>query len=345
MADRSQTEIPRPDDGSLGDVNTQIQVQTSPLVVSTPTSRTLTPMQTAIPLTTTLPAQSSSHSANSHHGFSAAVLTVVIVVPIIFLATVTPILILWCLSRRLKRKERRYPSREGGSRDISLPAKQSQQSSRNTSPQSLRQPQNTPRTRLSGFDFGFSRPVSTLSSSWSTQRSPGYPETRHFTRTEGPSLITLNSSQRRSGATHDPPLPYASRPVSTSEPNDNRASSRFGSREALTHPGVLVEYPTTDPSIPSDILHPPTTYGRVLTRESSRTGNVWSESSPSHHMRSNLQALFSAYDSVAFSDISGLSFDPALRDSTVDRRETHIISPFTEDGDHDGSGVRPYHMI
>jgi hypothetical protein len=167
------------------------------------------------------------------HGLSTSELTTAIVVPIVVIALLTPLLVLWCLSSRRRKKTQRTRSRRYSPQETAGLEKRMQENLARAreewSPPSLfptkglidlspparlplrkmRRPRSVQQLRtsdiandsLSGFNFDFSR-RGTMFSKRSAQPSP------------------LNPNHRHSGTSSwDPGSPYLSRPTSATPPH------------------------------------------------------------------------------------------------------------------------------
>lgn len=282
---------------------------------------------------------------SSGHGLSNSKLTAIIIIPTVLLAILSPILIVWFLSWRRRRRNRSYNRR-------SVP-KFEKGMGKNTvgSPSQARQLRRTPPKRsTSSLPPPQTRQLRSTPPKRSTSSLPPPPKTPFTVTPDQPkrtqqfrtSRISNNSlsgfdfefshrasmfSTRSTQPTiRDPnlrpssadtwilPSPSASRPLTLSQPYIPSRIRTPNLPESPLAPQHLDNTSNINPEVSSqstaEVLTHPDNYGKVHTRSSS----IYSLSVENLfvHNGSNLQAPFSQPHPDAMSDISGLSFDQAL---------------------------------
>lgn len=323
-------------------------------------------------------AQTVTNTVTVHRGLKESQLTAVIVVPIVILAMLSPILIVWFLGYRRRRKA--FKDLYQSPQKLKSPA-----NSQNPSicsyqnvkfqPQTFHPTQSTldlvtqsrPPTRrprkanqlrtshiqnrsLSGFHFGFSRRATMFT----------------FRSTQAPSM-------RRPGAViWDTPPPYASLPLTFAHPFIPSPLQPSQLHESpLPVEGAISPISPTDPTPVPPTYTPfprPQTYGRACAGSprspslpkrtalsTPSTHDSLSTSNLSAHNAANLQRPFSQPATVAISDISGLSYDQSLWSTTQqaqgagrekeEDRGDDAISEASAREHHPGHSVRPHQMV
>lgn len=307
--------------------------------------------------------ESTAAAASPGDGLSDSKLTAVIVVPIVLLAILSPILIVWFLSWRRRRRHPSYnrrsiPKEEKFEREKekekeknpvdsppqarqlrSSPAKRSTASLPppprrpfTTTPDHRRNTQQ-PRTSrisnhsLSGFNFDFSRRTSMFSAR-STQP-------------------TIRDPNLRPSSTYTfiLPPPSASRPMTLAQPYIAPRIPSPKLPESPIYPDQLSDInPETSRQQKSKVLPHPDRYGKVHTRVTSSYS--LSAENLSIHNGSNLQAPFSQPHPDAVSEISGLSFDHALWVATQQpQRDPDAVSEVSALEPDPNSDMNPHQIV
>ena len=323
-------------------------------------------------------AQTVTNTVAVHRGLKKSQLTAVIVVPIVILAMLSPILIVWFLGYRRRRKA--FKDLYQSPQKLKSPA-----NSQNPSicsyqnvkfqPQTFQPTQSTldlvtqsrPPTRrprkanqlrtshiqnrsLRGFYFGFSQRATMF-----TFRSTQTPSIRY------PGTVIW-----------DTPPPYAFPPLTLAHPFIPSLLQPSQLHEPpLPVEGAISPISPTDPTLVPSTYSPffrPQIYGRARTGSSRSplllrhtalstlsTHDSLSTSNLSTHNAANLQRPFSQPATVAISDISGLSYDQSLWSTTQqaqragrekqEDRGDDAISEASALEHHPGHSVRPYQMV
>lgn len=323
-------------------------------------------------------AQTVTNTIAVHREIRESQLTAVILVPVVILAMLSPILMIWFLGYRRRRKA--FKDLYQSPQKIKCPA-----NSQNPSicsyqnvkfqPQTSQPTQSTldlvtqsrPPTRrprkanqlrtshiqnrsLSGFHFGFSRRATMFT----------------FCSIQAPSM-------RRPGTViWDTPPPYTSPPLALAYPFIPSPLQPSQLHESpLPIEGAISPISPTDP-IPVPPTYNPFAHPQTYGRES--TGSPRSPSIPRHtalstpsnhgslstsnlstHNAANLQRPFSQPATVAISDISGLSYDQSLWSTTQqaqgagrekqEDRGDDTISESSALEHYPGHSVRPHQMV
>ncbi|KAL8964058.1 MAG: hypothetical protein Q9183_004738 [Haloplaca sp. 2 TL-2023] len=327
-----------------------------------------------LPSISPAPVQSSTASPSSiptvtpSGGLSTAELAAAIVVPLVLLAILSPIIIVWCLGRR---RRRRASKRTSGQKSLIEGHHGTQGTSRHrTDRLSSKPPQSRPKKphrivplptpTFSSFNFGFSRPASAgpLASprQWSTKRPvalnrrsatfswgapPPYasPTRTNFSSTPIP---RLNTPEFLGSPLLETAQMVHIRPVSGQQHRLTGSNTNSSSQGAAprSHMSLPLSRPFSHDyhrdRTPSTMLQPPEA-GRT------RQGSAESTAESLHH-RSTLQRPFSfqGLPSPTFSDVSGISFDPTLWASTTYGGDASI-SPIEED--ESSEQLRPHHIV
>ncbi|MCJ1426460.1 hypothetical protein MMC29_004363 [Sticta canariensis] len=281
----------------------------------------------------------------SGDGLSNSKLTAIIVVPIVLLAILSPILIVWFLSWRRRRRHRSYNRRsihnfgkEKGNNTVDSPLQarqlRSTPSKRSTSslpPPRARQLRSTPpKGSTPSLPPPLKKPFTvTPDERESTQRfctsqiSNNSLSGFNFDFSHRASMFSALSTQptirdpnlRPSSAyTWILPPPSASRPMTLAQPYIPSRIRTPNLPESPLAPQELDNTSDINPEVSSqpraEVLPHPDNCGKVYTRTSSI--HSLSVENLFFHNGSNLQAPFSQPHLDAMSDISGLSFDHAL---------------------------------
>ncbi|KAL8715616.1 MAG: hypothetical protein Q9220_000953 [cf. Caloplaca sp. 1 TL-2023] len=333
-------------------------------LASTPTPSTIptsTPTQTSL--------SSPSPTSAPSHGLSTAKLTAIIVVPLVVLLLLAPFLIIWDV--RYKRKRRaaeRHSERLSAQKPLidryqtaSNHHHHNHRSSSNPPPGGRRPKRphrivSVPTPTFSSFNFGFSRPAS----AGPTARSPQQQSHR------------VPSKNRRSATFSwaSPPPPYTSsttpipridtpdfpsspfletaqmvhiRPISGQRQQSYvSTNNRSNTRLPASSSSNLIRS-SSNASLPQPPEH---TYTLLQPPEHNYRRGSSDDDHEFLHARSTLQRPFSFQapsTPSAFSDISGLSFDPTLWASSVygERRNSgYDVSPV-----EDEEGVGTHQMV
>lgn len=343
-------------------------------------SRTFTipSLPTTLPLTPSVPTavqsadSSASPTSTPSHGLATAKLAAIIVVPLVLLAILSPVAIVWYISWR--RKRRAAKRRSDRFNDLPKPLLEPYHGhsgasrphySRESStlpPPKARKPHHivsVPTPTFSKFNFELSRPTSVEPSRSSSPRPPlrripknrrsatfswgapppyASPTTTRFSSATAPRLGTPDISG-------SPFLETAQmvhiRPISGQHQRLERSNSRLCVNNA--HPRSIT-------SLASSHLHQQQrnssigTWIEPLELARTRQGSTGSNAESLHH-RSTLQRPFSSFQppaSPALTDISGLSFDPVLWATTTNGRNS-TVSPIDDQDDREQT--RPYQII
>lgn len=344
----------------------------SNLITDSATSFTIPLAPTTSPSTSSATTQISSASSIPSptpiplHGFSTAKLAAVIVVPLVLLAILSPIAIVWYISWRRKRRAAKRRSdrssrqprplvehddgHSGTSRHRTDRASSRPRPSR---PQKANRIVSVPTPTFSSFNFELSRPSSAAPIPSSTPQ-PGY---RPIPRKQRSATFSWGSPPPYASPTHTkisstpvprldtPDLPGSPRietaqmvhvrPISRQHPQFERSSSRLPLHGPARSKISLA--PSQCQSLQTiTILQPP---HPARTRQESADS-----AAESLHFRSSLQRPFSHQPlaSPAMSEISGLSFDPTLWASTMYGSDS-IISPIEDQDETDQT--RPHQIV
>ncbi|KAL8697600.1 MAG: hypothetical protein Q9201_007044 [Fulgogasparrea decipioides] len=318
--------------------------------------------------------QSSSSSATpvpaAPHKSSAPKLAAVIVVPLVLLAILSPIIIVWYISwRRKRRSAKRRSERLSGQSPLidryhgtpRASRHRNERASSNPAPRRPKKPNrivSVPTPTFSSFNCELSRPASVgpiRSSNERRVRRP-IPKNRHSATFSwgapppytAPTRTASSSSPAPRLDTPDftgsPLIETAQmvhiRPVSGQPHGWRRSNNHLQIHSADARSNTFLaqwqqqqQQPSPDASSMLQVPDP----GR------SRQGSGDSTAESLHH-RSTLQRPFSfqALASPALTDISGLSFDPTLWASTTYGRDS-IISPL--DDQHETEQTRPHQIV
>ena len=343
--------------GSPPDVKTDVAADSStPTVTSTPSTSQLRNHSQSSQLSTL--SSTSSSAPVEHNRLTNGKLAAVIVVPLILMALGSPILIVWFLSWRRRRRREQWrrnrrshleppPTEHHKNRRSSFRYKSSNKASR----RARGGPRPSP--TYSSFNFGLSR-VGSLRTMKSGQRQfPSGLQSRHSLvcpwDTEAPPPYTSTQVPTQPGIAT---TPVVTRFSSTAPRLDTPSFPDFPLLETaqMVHIRPISSPPATRSTSAirnrqrsqqgrSNMLQPPDVYGDVRTRQSSI------ESDFSVHNRATLRQPFSPLHSPAFSDVSGLSFDPTLWASVMYGRDS-IVSPLDAEDQNMHSGqIRPHQMV
>lgn len=320
-------------------VEPAILTESAPLPVTSSSPTSTQPSSTSIAKET----QSIVNPPVTHHGLSNSAWTAIIVVPIVLLAILSPMLILWFIGWRRKRRHRSQtrPSAapegdllegEKEKRSMSTIASQGRGVEGSSLPKrstaslppprrefardvqkrrSIRRPRTSlmSRTSLSGFNFDFSRRA-TMFSARSTQPNLQDPNPRRSS-TNTWSLPPVSSSRPMSPAQASlaSPMEHSRRPESPSQPQHSVRRPDIGLGSSSDRP--------------AEVLARLECYGQVHLGPP----RPLSDENVSVHNSSNLQYPFFQPHSDAVSDISGLSFDHRLWIATQGRQlQTDAVS-------------------
>ncbi|MCJ1230890.1 hypothetical protein MMC12_007564 [Toensbergia leucococca] len=299
--------------------------QTPPITASSSTASSKSTQATSTPTSSSVPA---------HHGLTTSQLTAVIVIPIIFMAIISPILILWFLSWKRRRGRRRHSGLRSP-HEMKLLG-----SYRYPSVNPTQLHEERPQTRevvqpehASGFNFDLSRPstASSIPSSPPSINSPDF----------------FPNGPRAS----DPPPPYAARRESLLPPQTygrvhtrsrSSSSSLRGTNLPLppeTYGGMPSRSPSLSPSEGNGFVSRETSI-RARSRSPSLSRNTSLQNSAS------LRYPFSQLgprQSDALSDVSTLAYDDARWTSTErDIDELSFVSALEHD---DNSEMDPHQVL
>ena len=313
--------------------------------------------------------ESSTIATSPCHGLSNSKLTAVIVVPIILLAILSPILIVWFLSWRRRRRHWCY-NRRSIRKDVKLEREKEREKEKDTVgfPPQARQPRSSPPKRgtaslpppsrrpftttpdkrestqqlrtsripnhsLSGFDFDFSRRA-TMFSARSTQPTIRDPSVR-----------------QSSAYTWILPPPSASRPMTLAQPYIPPRVQTPILPECPLAPQQLDQTYNINLEVSSqsstEVLPHPDSYGKVHKHASSTCS--LSVENLSVHNSSNLQAPFSQPHPDAVSEMSDRSFYRSLWVTTQQAQcDPDVVSPLSEvsalDADPNSS-INPHQTV
>ncbi|KAL9598096.1 MAG: hypothetical protein Q9219_004727 [cf. Caloplaca sp. 3 TL-2023] len=341
--------------------------------LSLPLHSTTLPSISPAPTQAPPAAPTPSHIYTPSGGLSTTRLAAIIVVPLVLLAVIAPIAIVWYINWRRKRRATAAKRRSNRSSGAPKPLLAHHRAvSDHVRPRFIRAPSSSPLPRpkrpyrivsvptptFSSFNFELSRPGSAGSLTSSSPRPPPRPiprNRRSATLSWGapppyasPGHTTLQSTAASPHGTPDlagsPFLGTAQmvhiRPVSgehqrtvgsnSSLPRDS-ATSRSWTSLAPPH------HQQERTSQANSILQLP---GLARTRQGSADSNA-----ESLHHRSTLQRPFSSFEapaSPALTDVSGMSFDPALWASTMYGDDTGI-SPIDDQDDREQT--RPHQIV
>ena len=277
-------------------------------------------------------------------GLSDSRLTAIIVVPIVLIAILSPIFIVWCISRRRRGKIQRH-SRWHSSQEAKLLGQERAKSMTESAPEdrpqrrSFRQQRSTtslpphrrkparsleqrrsarqlrtshiPNHSLSGFNFDFSRRA-TMFSARSTQPTVRDPTARPSSTNTW--IITPPSDPRSPTFAHLCIPPRIQTPQPTASP------------PSLSETGPPAQTHSSSPNSPSILLPthplpPPETCGKVHTRNASRPLN--DENLAALNSSTLTHPISQPHPVDAVSEVSGLSFDRSLCVAT--QRQDHRL--------------------
>lgn len=344
----------------------QPSIVTDTRIFTTPLTPTTLPSSSSASTTTQSANPSSSPSTAPSHGLSTAKLAAVVVVPLVLLAILSPIAIVWYISwRRKRRTVKRQSDRSSHQKPLltqypGVSVTPQHHLNRASSKPPASRPKNAkrivsvPTPTFSSFNFELSRPASIHTSnpqparrlvprnrrsatlSWGAPPPYASPTQTFFSSTPVPRLDTPD-------ITGSPLVETAQmvhiRPVSSQPPRLERINSRLPthgpaamSATPLTSPG---RHPVQNQDV-SSMLQPP---NAAHTRQGSADSTA-----ESLQFRSSLQRPFSFQPpaSPAPSDISGLSFDPTLWASMTYGRDS-MISPI--DDQDEAEQTKPHHIV
>ncbi|KAL8946807.1 MAG: hypothetical protein Q9222_006845 [Ikaeria aurantiellina] len=321
-----------------------------------------TPTSSTIPTATPTQSSSSSPSSTSapSHGLSTAKLAAVIVVPLVLLAILSPILIVWCISyRRKRRAAKRRSERLSAQKPLidryqTASNHQHRSSSKPPRPKRPHRIVSVPTPTFSSFNFGFSRPASAGPSPQSHHNLPSRRNRRSTTTSSSWTAPPppYSSGSRRVATRSSTPIPRLDTPDFPSSPlletaqmvhirpisGQQRQQSYISNNRSNTR---LPPSSTNNELSSNTSLQPPAnTYTNTYYRRAS------DEESLHHRSTLNRPFSFQAPSSPALSDISGLSFDPTLWASSVyGRSSTYDVSPVDDDDEGRGEGVGAHQMV
>ena len=351
--------------GSHASLITDSRTFTIPLLPST------LPTPPSAPTPTQSASATSTPTPPSSHGLSTPKLAAVIVVPLVLLAILSPVVIVWYISwRRKRRAAKRRSDRSSGLPKPLLEhyhgisghsQPRTDRASSSLPPSRPRKPHrivSVPTPTFSSFDFELSRPASVGPFASSSPRPPLRPVPRNrrsatlswgapppyasptrtaFSSTPAPRLSTPD-------ITGSPLLGTAQmvhiRPISGQQQRMERSKSRLGADSAATRSRVSISPSRYQQQQNSEASMMPQQPDPARTRQ----GSTDSTAESLHH-RSTLTRPFSSFQppaSPALTDISGLSFDPTLWASTTYGRDS-MISPIDDQDDREQ--IRPHQMV
>lgn len=319
--------------------------------------------------TTRTTSRSTSIAASPYNGLSNSTLTAIIVVPIVLLAIISPILIVWFLSWRWRRRRQPY-NRRSIPKDVKLEkekekeememeknvagsppqAPQSRSSPPKKSTASLpppprkpftttpdergrtRQPRTSriPNNSLSGFNFDFSRRA-TMFSARNTQPTMRDPSLRPSSNY---TWILPSPSPSRPMTPHRPYIPPR-----LETPKLPELPLAPAHPDHTSNINREISNQSTNEALPH-----PDSYGKLHTRASSNYS--LSAENLSVHNGSNLQAPFSQPHPDAISDVSGLSSDHSLSVATQQpQHDPDAMSDVSALGSEPNSNMNPHQIV
>ncbi|KAI4092502.1 MAG: hypothetical protein L6R37_007560 [Teloschistes peruensis] len=348
----------------------------SSLLVDTKTFTTsLAPTTTPSPVAASTQPQTPSSSATApaapSHGLSTAKLAAVIVVPLVLLAILSPILIVWYISRRRKRRlSKRHSDRLSGQRPLirqddwirGASVRRNEQARSTPAPRKAKRPHriiSVPTPTFSSFNFELSRPASVgpvQSSTLSSTRRPIAKNRRSATFSWGAPPPYASQSGTTTSSTPVPRLDTPDfcgsplletaqmvhiRPISGQPQRRMGSSSNLPDQSAAGHSNTsLAPWQHHDP-LPN---RSSATYLQAPDPNRTRQGSGDSNAESLHH-RSTLTRPFSSFQplaSPALTDISGLSFDPTLWASATYGMDS-TVSPI--DDQDQTEQARPHQIV
>ncbi|KAL8664277.1 MAG: hypothetical protein Q9202_003227 [Teloschistes flavicans] len=332
---------------------------------------TTLPSPSAAPAQPQTPSSSATATGAPSHGLSTAKLAAVIVVPLVLLAILSPILIVWYISLRRKRRlSIRHSDRFSGQKPLighhhwtrGASRRRNEPAHSMSAPRRARKPHrivSVPTPTFSSFNFELSRPASTgpiQSSTLSSTRRPIAKNRRSATFSWGAPPPYTSPSGTASAPT---PIPRLDTPdfcgsplLETAQmvhirPISGHQQRLTGSSSNLPTPSAAGRSNTSLAPWQKHDHWPDRSSGSLLqvpdparTRQGSGDSNA-----ESLHHRSTLTRPFSSFQplaSPALTDISGLSFDPTLWASATYGRDS-TISPV--DDQNETEQARPHQIV
>ncbi|KAL8767244.1 MAG: hypothetical protein Q9194_006037 [Teloschistes cf. exilis] len=317
------------------------------------------------------PSSSPSATAAPSHGLSTAKLAAVIVVPLVLLAILSPILIVWYISwRRKRRLSKRHSDRLSGQRPLigqydwtrGASVRRNEQAPSTPAPRKAKRPHriiSVPTPTFSSFNFELSRPASVgpvQSSTLSSTRRPIAKNRRSATFSWGAPPPYASRSGTTASSTPVPRLDTPDlcgspllgtaqmvhiRPISGQPQRRMGSSSNLPDQSAAGHSNTsLAPWRHHDP-LPN---RSSTTHLQAPDPNRTRQGSGDSNAESLHH-RSTLTRPFSSFQplaSPALTDISGLSFDPTLWASATYGMDS-TVSPI--DDQDQTEQARPHQIV
>lgn len=339
-------------------------------LLTDPRTFTISLAPTTQPSTTAAPRQSAPTSSSptaipqpSHH-LSTAKLAAAIVVPLVLVAILSPIVIVFYINWRRKRRiAKRRSDRStksliehyhGAPGTLRHPLKRSKSNPPLRKSKNPHRIVSVPTPTFSSFNFELSRPTSVRPMQCSNEQ----PATRAIPRNRRSATLSWGAPPPYSSPVRttypSTPIPRLDtpdfpssplleiaqmvhlRPVSSQQARLHRSSSRLPV-------AVAAESSTSLASSCWPRQHDRNTMLQLPDAARSRQGSADSNLESLHH-RSTLQRPFSfqGLASPTFSDISGLSFDPTSWASTTYSRDS-IVSPI--DDEDETERTRPHHVV
>ncbi|KAI4201155.1 MAG: hypothetical protein LQ350_003470 [Teloschistes chrysophthalmus] len=333
---------------------------------------TTTPSPVAASTQPQIPSSRATATAAPSHGLLTAKLAAVIVVPLVLLAIVSPILVVWYISwRRKRRLSKRHADRLSGQRPLiggrddwtrGASMRRNEHARSTSAPRKAKRPHriiSVPTPTFSSFNFELSRPASVgpiQSSTLSSTRRPITKNRRSATFSWGAPPPYASQSRTTTSST---PVPRLDTPdfcgsplLETAQmvhirPISGHQQRRMGSSSNLPAQTAAGRSNTTlAPLQRHDLWLDRSSATHLQAPDPARTrqGSGDSNAESLHH-RSTLTRPFSSFQplaSPALTDISGLSFDPTLWASVTYGRDS-TVSPV--DDQNQTEQARPHQIV